>query len=120
MKRLAGLCALLCLAGCGEKPVTPLADTRGDAERGKHLLWQYGCGACHSIPDVKGAFGNVGPPLEGMAERVYLAGILPNTPENLVRWIRAPQVIDPLTAMPDLKVSEGHAHDMAAYLYQAK
>ncbi|MBA2350416.1 MAG: c-type cytochrome [Burkholderiales bacterium] len=120
MKHLSLLLALLGLAGCGEKPVTPLADARGDAERGKQLLWQYGCGACHSIPEVKGAFGNVGPPLEGMAERVYLAGFLPNTPENMVRWIRAPQAVDPLTAMPDLKVTEAHAHDMAAYLYRLK
>jgi cytochrome c1 len=66
------------------------------------------------------ANGNVGPPLVNMAHQVYLAGVLPNTPENLIRWIRAPQAIDPLTAMPDLQVPEAQALDMAAYLYRLK
>lgn len=87
-----------------------------DAERGKLLLRQYGCGACHSIPGVAAAKGNVGPPLEGIARRTYLAGQLPNTPENMARWIRTPQAIDPRTAMPDMQVSEAQAQDMVAYL----
>lgn len=88
------------------------------AERGKQLLWQYGCGACHRIEGVAGAQGNVGPPLDNIAKRVYLAGVLPNTRENLVRWIMAPQEIDPLTAMPDTGVTETQARDIAAYLYR--
>ena len=103
---------LFLLVGCDvEKPVLD-----GDAERGRLLLRQFGCGACHRIPGVADAQGNVGPPLDGAARRVYLAGVLPNSPANMVRWIRAPKAFDPQTAMPELGVGEEHARDMVAYL----
>ena len=92
----------------------------GDAERGRLLLRQYDCGSCHRIPGVPGADGNVGPPLDRVAKRVYLGGVLPNSPENMVRWIRAPRDFDPLTAMPNLQVSESFAQDMTAYLYRLR
>jgi cytochrome c1 len=43
--------------------------------------------------------------------------MLPNTPQNLVAWIRDPPGIDPLTAMPASGMSEAEARDVAAYLY---
>jgi cytochrome c len=89
----------------------------GDAERGKTLIRAYGCGSCHVVPGVDTATGRVGPPLSNIAERVYLAGQLPNTADNLQRWIRDPQSIENGTAMPNLNVSEPDARDMAAYLY---
>ena len=51
--------------------------------------------------------------------RRYIAGVLPNTSENMVRWITEPHGVDPLSAMPDLGVSEGVARDIATYLYEA-
>lgn len=109
------LVALSCaLAGCDEKPGPVLAGA--DAENGRLLLRQFGCGNCHRIPGVAAATGNSGPPLAGIARRVYLGGVLPNTPSNRVRWIRDPQHFDPRTAMPDLQVGEAHARDMSAYL----
>ena len=110
------LAAGIALGGCGER-VQVAAGIAGDPERGRLLLRQYGCGACHQIPGVADADGRVGPPLKGIARRVYLGGVLPNMPGNMVRWIRGPQKIDPLTAMPDLQVPEVHAQDMVAYLY---
>ena len=91
-----------------------------DREAGRLLLRQYGCGACHQIPGVVAARGNVGPPLERLAKRVYLAGRLPNTPQNLAGWIRHPQKYDPRTAMPDMQVTEEHARQMVAYLQTLK
>ena len=113
------LAAGIALGGCGERAhVTHVAaGIVGDPERGRLLLRQYGCGVCHQIPGVAAADGHVGPPLDGVARRVYLGGVLPNMPQNMVRWIRGPQKIDPLTAMPDLQVPEVHAQDMVAYLY---
>jgi cytochrome c2 len=78
----------------------------------------FGCGACHSIPGVSGADGEIGPALGDLADRGYIAGRLPNTPENVVRWIMEPQEIEPGTIMPDLDVTDGLARDMAAYLYE--
>lgn len=89
----------------------------GDVERGRLLLRQFGCGTCHTIPGVDAAQGRVGPPLARLKERVYLAGVLPNTRANLARWIRHPQQVQPGTAMPDMQVSEPHALDIVAYLY---
>ena len=66
---------------------------------------------------VPGADGLVGPPLDRIASRTYLAGRLPNTPQNLLRWIRDPQGISPGTAMPPMGVSEKDGRDIAAYLY---
>jgi cytochrome c len=92
----------------------------GDPENGKLLLRQFACGSCHVIPGVAAANGKVGPPLAGVAGRVYLAGMLPNTPKSMAAFIRAPQKADPKTAMPDMGVTEEHARDMVAYLYTLK
>lgn len=92
-------------------------NTFGDAEVGRVALRQYGCIACHTIEGVTGPDAWVGPPLRRMSERKYIAGVLPNSRENLARWIRNPQGVDPLTAMPQLGVTEEHAQDIVAYLY---
>lgn len=89
----------------------------GDPKRGCELIHAYGCGTCHTVPGVRGAGGLVGPPLTGIADRMYLAGQLPNTPDNMKRWIREPQAVEQGTAMPNMNVSENDARHMAAYLY---
>jgi cytochrome c1 len=85
-------------------------------EQARVALRQYACVACHRIPGVTGSATHVGPPLHGLARRELIAGRLPNTRDNLVRWIRAPQAVKPGSAMPDLGVTEEHARVMAAYL----
>ena len=110
------LISTLFLSACTEAPRSPIGIS-GDVDRGRLLLRQYGCGSCHVIPGVAAAGGKVGPPLEGIASRSYLAGILPNYPANMILWIQDPQRVDPRTAMPDLDVSDQHARDMTAYLY---
>lgn len=89
----------------------------GEPERGRHAIVAYGCGSCHVIPGVPAAEGRVGPSLADVAERTFVAGRVPNEPAALVRWIRDPQSVDSLTAMPDLGVTEPDARDIAAYLY---
>ena len=108
----------LALAGACSETQTLVAS--GNAENGRLLLRQFGCGDCHRIPGVAMGEGRAGPPLDAIARRVYLAGLLPNTPENMVRWIRSPKSVDPRTAMPDLQVTEAHARDMTAYLYRLR
>lgn len=110
------LFAALVASGCGAgKPVATAAG--GEPGRGKASILRYGCAACHTIPGIPGHGANVGPPLAGMAERSYLGGVLPNTPENLVRWLRNPPLVAPRTVMPNLGVSEADATDIAAFLY---
>ena len=95
----------------------PRASAPPDAMRGKMALKQYACTTCHSIPGVVGGHAPVGPPLDRIASRDYLAGVLRNTPENMVRWLREPQKVSPRSAMPDLGVTARDAADMTAYLY---
>lgn len=46
------------------------------------MVIQYGCGGCHALNNVRTATGTVGPPLDGLALRVIIAGHLSNTPER--------------------------------------
>jgi cytochrome c1 len=94
--------------------------TGGDVGRGRVALGTYGCGTCHQVPGVRAAIGLVGPPLTHLANRMYVAGVLPNTPERLIDWIQHPRHVDPRTAMPELGVDEADARDIAAYLYSLK
>lgn len=110
------LALLALLAGCGAAE-RAVGVPGGDPERGREALRMYACHTCHVIPGVVGADKHVGPPLTAMANRRWIAGALPNAPENMIRWIMDPQSVERVTAMPHLEVTEPHARDMAAYLY---
>jgi cytochrome c1 len=115
---LAGLLLAAALSACDD-PVarSAIERTGGNPARGRAVIRAYGCGTCHTIPGVPGAAATVGPPLAGVGGRTYLAGVLQNTPPNMMRWILTPQDVDSLTAMPNLGLSEDDARDVAAYLY---
>ena len=118
--RLIIVGALVCGAAVGACSHDSHTALGGNAERGRLLLRQYGCGDCHRIPDVVAANGTTGPPLAGVRQRVYLAGVVPNSPENMVRWIRSPQSFKPKTTMPDMRVPEQHAIDMVEHLFRLR
>jgi cytochrome c len=111
----------LVIACGGESGPAPASQTvtGGVAERGRSILEanRHGCATCHVIPGVAGARGLVGPPLNAMGLRGYIAGRLPNQPENLIHWIAHPRSVDSQTAMPDTGISEDEARHVAAYLY---
>lgn len=118
VRAVRALCLMLtmcALVGCGKTPATE--GPGGDAERGKAAVLRYGCAACHAIPGIANQGSNVGPPLARIARRAYLGGVVPNTPADMVRWLRNPPQIDPRTAMPNMGISEAEAKDIAAYLY---
>jgi cytochrome c2 len=104
-------------AACANRDGQARRWTGGDAYRGKMHARKYGCSSCHSIPGVPGADGLVGPPLEHIASRAYVAGRLANTPENLVQFISHPHGVERETAMPEMGIPEQDARDIAAYLY---
>jgi cytochrome c1 len=121
--RIALLAALPATGACrlfanpGDDAAAAAAITGGDPARGPLLMRKYGCQSCHTIPGVVGADALVGPPLTHMASRSYVAGVLPNAPDNMIRWIRDPRGVDSLTAMPNVGVTESDARHIAAYLY---
>lgn len=111
---------LFALPACetaNEKQEEARAFSGGEPDRGKQALRKYGCVSCHTIPGVPGADANVGPPLARVGSRVYIAGVLVNTPENLARWIKNPPEVDPKTAMPNVGVTDEDVKDISAYLY---
>ena len=99
--------------GAAEAEVAP---GTASVARGRQAMLQYACVTCHRIPGVVGPNAPVGPPLEGIGTRAFIAGVLPNEPHHMVRWLRSPQAVNPLSAMPDLGVGERDARDMAAFL----
>lgn len=119
--KLAGVMALFCtavFAGCmgGQQTSHDFHDAIGNTHAGKELIVSYGCGSCHTIPGIYTARGLVGPPLYFFGRRTMIAGELPNTPENLTRWLLNPRAVEPATAMPSLGLSAEQAQDIAAYL----
>jgi cytochrome c2 len=122
---LAAILFVVALAGIAYKFVEQrsrmrmhaAAETGGDPMRGEAMFIQYGCGSCHAVKNVRTATGAVGPPLDGIATRVIIAGHLSNTPANMEKWIRDPQHVSSGTAMPDLNVGAQDARDITAFLY---
>jgi cytochrome c len=103
-----------------EQKQAAVAVTGGDPVRGRIFLAQFGCGGCHTIPGVDAATGQVGPELGGIARRVYVAGVLTNTTDNLIRFIVSPKSVDDKTAMPKTGITAEQARDVAAYLYSLR
>jgi cytochrome c2 len=108
---------VLVTSGCGGGAVHRVEIRGARPDAAPALIEAYGCGACHTISGITGADAHVGPSLVHLSQRATIAGVLPNTPENLVRWLMSPQQIAPGTIMPDLGVGEPEARDIAAYLY---
>jgi cytochrome c len=94
-------------AACTAEPV---------AQRGRQLMTQYQCAACHRVPGVAGGPGVLGPDLTAYSARSYIAGQWPNDAAHLSAWIVDPPSLLPGTRMPALGVSADDANAMAAYL----
>jgi cytochrome c len=110
--------ALLAASACGDsRQHTAEVTTGGDVRRGAAAVERYGCGSCHVIPGISGATGLAGPPLSGIASRIYIGGVLQNTPNNMIRWIKDPRAVDEKTVMPNVGVTQQDAMDIAGYLY---
>jgi cytochrome c2 len=115
---LAVLASLLGCCSCGfHKPQSRSKATEGDAWAGKELAARFGCPACHQIPGIATAVGRIGPSLYNVSSRQSLAGTLPNTPENMVFWIRHPQAVRKNSLMPNMGIGEQEARDISAFLY---
>ena len=114
---LAGVLASIWTCGCSSSMSDASVITGGDPRKGAAAIYRYGCGSCHTISRIENARGLVGPPLDGIRNRYYVAGMLNNNPDNLMSWIRNPKAVNPKTAMPALGLSAQDATDIAAFLY---
>ena len=109
--------ASVVLASCKNEDGQAAPFQTASAREGVRVIRQAGCGSCHTIPGIENADGLVGPPLDHMGHRIFIAGVLRNTPDNMVAWLRDPQRIVPGNAMPVMGLSEKQAQAITDYLY---
>lgn len=108
-------------AGAAPTPPTDALAARGRAlfegvEKGRVT-----CFACHAVEGTT-AKAQVGPNLTNIAERSTIgAGLVPNTTENLKKWIRDPHVFKPGARMPQhAHLKEEELDAIVAYLQTLK
>lgn len=114
----SALLALACfgLGACDGPPDRTPTLSDADAARGRQLVAEKGCVACHTFPDVKWPRGGLGPALSGFARQGLIAGQLPNQPGVLMQFVRDAPGLVPGTAMPAISMSDQEARDVTAYL----
>lgn len=75
-----------------------------------------GCAACHTIAGTP-AQGKTGPNLTNVGRRTTLAaGLIPNTPEAMARWLSDPDSVKPGALMPDLNLDEQRLGELVRFL----
>ncbi len=96
--------------------VPPAPPTETNAIRGREVFFEAGCAACHAIGGTE-AVANVGPDLTHLAVRRTLgASTIPNSPENLHRWITEPQALKPGNLMPRTHLAPDAVQALVDYL----
>jgi len=86
------------------------------AVAGSQLFIQKGCVNCHAVQGVN-TYNRTGPDLSHIGSRTSIAaGMLPNTRENMIRWLRYTDTVKPGVAMPNLGLSQEEAESLSAYL----
>ncbi|HEX3667439.1 MAG TPA: cytochrome c oxidase subunit II [Rhizomicrobium sp.] len=84
--------------------------TTGQTEFNMH------CGSCHAVRGTDAA-GILGPDLSHlMTRRTIAAATLPNTPDNLTRWISDPQSVKPGAMMQRPELSDAELTNIRNYL----
>jgi cytochrome c oxidase subunit 2 len=88
-----------------------------DAARGQELFFANGCAACHQIRGTP-AKGVIGPDLTHVGSRRSIgAGMLPNNPATMLRWIARTAQVKPGSLMPSYgMLPEEHLKALAAYM----
>jgi cytochrome c1 len=96
--------------------------TLGDADtaRGRQLVVEKGCTACHTFPDIEWPRGGLGPSLENFGHQGLIAGRLPNQPGVLMSFVRNAPAWVPGTAMPTVPMTDQEARDVTAYLLELR
>jgi mono/diheme cytochrome c family protein len=95
-------------------------------ERGRKLMEDKGCAACHAFTGVQklaGAPATVDP--KGAAAAVALAPDLRTTRDRMpgdviITWIKSPKELKADTQMPEFPLPDADVRDIAAYIAKAK
>lgn len=74
------------------------------------------CSSCHTVRGLP-AGGILGPDLSHFgSRRTIAAGVLPNDPADLARWLRDSQGVKPGSKMPTLHLTANEVETLTAYL----
>ncbi len=111
-------------APAGQAPTTPppaQAEPTAPVDplyaEGEKLFMTKGCVGCHVLQAYEADTVHLGPNLANLGERTWIAaGTVPNTPENLAKWIQDPASIKEGVKMPNLGVKESEARALVAFL----
>ncbi len=131
-----GQCTQFCGAGHARMAVMVVADAPADFERWRNAqarpamapaaglatqglsLFERQCGGCHAVQG-SAANGDHAPDLTHlMSRRKIAAGMLDNTPANLLAWIEHAQQIKLGSRMPDFSFTNEQQQQLMAYLEQ--
>lgn len=86
--------------------------SRGDAVRGQQIVESVGCLGCHITDDTPreeaGPRRTFGQPLLGVGSKTTYAWVFD--------WVRDPRHYNPATYMPNLRLTDAEAADVATYL----
>ncbi len=97
------------------KPSTDLA------KAGEQQFALSGCIGCHTVKGNPIAQGKIGPNLTHVGSRTTIAaGILPNNPDGLHKWLSNPPAVKPGSKMPNLGLSDEQIQKLSAYLESLK
>lgn len=100
-----------------QKPIAD-APVKGDAEKGKDNFQVAGCLACHTIGSgdaqmgAKNPYGHYGPDLTGIGSKV--------TEKWIYNWVKNPHGWWDGTRMPNLRLADDEAANIAAFLASQK
>jgi cytochrome c oxidase subunit 2 len=87
-----------------------------DGSAGLSAFLSQSCVNCHRVRGISEK-GSYAPDLTHLMSRQTLAsGMVPNTPENLRRWVADPQQIKPGCLMPAFGLSDRERDDIVGYL----
>jgi cytochrome c oxidase subunit 2 len=99
---------------------SPAAPPSDSTRAGEQVFMSAACATCHAIAGTP-AYGTNGPDLTHVGSRRSLAsGALPNTFDDMLRWIYNPQAIKPGTQMPAVPLSASQLRAVTAYLRSLK
>jgi cytochrome c oxidase subunit 2 len=98
----------------------PHPEPTGDLLRGRDLFFAAACHNCHAVRGTR-AQGLVGPDLTHMGSRRTIgAATVPNTHENLARWVRNPHLDKPGNRMPHSTLPDADVEAVTRYLESLK
>lgn len=86
----------------------------GNVERGRKVINDVGCKGCHVAEEADRGLRTEGLPYD-VAPALNTVG-LKVTPEWLFDWVKNPKHYSPTTRMPNLRLSDGEAADVVAYI----